>query len=172
MGLPQKSSKSRPQCSCFLHPNLDMAKNLLFSLLACAVQVKAALLPLEYQAIESHAITAPAAPQCTTNSDVVVNGAFFGYPHPSTYAPWTLTTTGSPGCRYISSYNPCQGFTTGFGDSDPNCLYVLRHTHFRTQELTRIPSVNATTAAQVVVPISASKSPLHLIVFTLSSTSS
>ncbi|KAI4098689.1 MAG: hypothetical protein L6R37_006347 [Teloschistes peruensis] len=114
-----------------------MAKSLLFTLLACTLQVNAALLPLNHQAIEPRATT-PAVPKCTTNSDVVVNGAFFGYPRQSNYDPWTLTTTGSPGCRYLTGYTPCQGFTNGFGDSDPNCLFVLVLRPLGQYQLTRI----------------------------------
>lgn len=120
-----------------LYPNANMAKSLLFTLLACTLQVNAALLPLNHQAIEPRATT-PAVPKCTTNSDVVVNGAFFGYPRQSNYDPWTLTTTGSPGCRYLTGYTPCQGFTNGFGDSDPNCLFVLVLRPLGQYQLTRI----------------------------------
>ena len=93
--------------------------------LALSLRASAALLPAKVQDLERRA-TAPAAPACTKNSDVVVNGAFYGYPNPPSYAPFTLTHTGgSPGCQYINGYTPCLAFG-GFGAADPNCLYAAR----------------------------------------------
>ncbi|KAI4212016.1 MAG: hypothetical protein LQ351_005198 [Letrouitia transgressa] len=66
--------------------------------------------------------TTPTAPACTTNSDVVVNGGFYGYPNPPSYAPFSVTSAGgSPGCEYVNGYTPCLG-QGGFGAGDPNCL--------------------------------------------------
>ncbi|KAL8795081.1 MAG: hypothetical protein Q9195_002378 [Heterodermia aff. obscurata] len=88
---------------------------------ALSLRASAAVLPAQVQDLDRRATT-PAAPACTTNSDVVVNGAFYGYPNPPSYAPFTLTHTGgSPGCQYINGYTPCLA-SGGFGAADPNCF--------------------------------------------------
>lgn len=92
--------------------------------LALASRASAARLPVQHQNLEPRATT-PAAPACTTDSDVVVNGGFYGYPNPPSYAPFTLASAvGSPGCQYLNGYTPCLG-SGFFGAGDPNCLYVL-----------------------------------------------
>lgn len=86
-----------------------------------ALQATAALLPVRNLDLEPRATT-PVTPACTADSDVVVNGGFYGYPNPDTYAPFKLgPKVGSPGCQYVHGYTPCLG-TLGFGASDPDCL--------------------------------------------------
>ncbi|CAO1603207.1 hypothetical protein XANCAGTX0491_006799 [Xanthoria calcicola] len=86
-----------------------------------ALQATAALLPVRNSDLEPLATT-PATPACTADSDVVVNGGFYGYPNPDTYAPFMLGhKVGSPGCKYVHGYTPCLG-ALGFGASDPDCF--------------------------------------------------
>ena len=93
----------------------------LFVLQACA-----ALLPADHPNLKPRVTTTtPAGPACTTNSDVVINGGFYGFPDPPSYAPWVQApNVGSPGCRYLNGYTPCMGDNT-FGSNDPNCLSVV-----------------------------------------------
>lgn len=94
-----------------------------------ALQATAALLPVDHQGLEPRATTSAAVPACTPNSDVVVNGGFYGSPNPDTYAPFKLApTVGSPGCQYTHGYTPCMG-SSGYGAVDPDCLYLLPAAH-------------------------------------------
>lgn len=97
-----------------------MFELVLVTLGVCALRVTAMLLPHGQSDLESRAT----APTCTVNSDVAVNGAFYGYPNPLSYAPWTVTATGGQeGCKYITDYTASLALNT-FGGGDPNCLYV------------------------------------------------
>lgn len=95
-----------------------MFKVVLVALGVCALHVNTMLLPQGQSDLEPRATV----PACAVNSDVVVNGAFYGYPNPPSYAPWTVEATGGqPGCKYLNDYATCLGLNM-FGGSDPNCL--------------------------------------------------
>ena len=98
--------------------------HLFLATLAFGLRASAVLIPAKAQNLEQRATTTPVAPACTADSDVVVNGAFYGYPNQPSYAPFQLApTVGSPGCIYVNGYTPCLG-TGGFGAADPDCLCV------------------------------------------------
>lgn len=111
----------------YLRPLSDRMR-LLSVVSILALQAGAALVPFGKRDIESRATT-PAAPGCTSGSEAIVNGAFYGYPNQDTYAPFKLApTVGNPGCKYTHGYTPCLG-NGGFGAGDPDCLYVDAFKH-------------------------------------------
>ncbi|KAL8712494.1 MAG: hypothetical protein Q9220_003342 [cf. Caloplaca sp. 1 TL-2023] len=71
--------------------------------------------------VEARAIE-PTPSTYNPSTDVVVNGGFYGYPSPPSYAPFNVTPApGNPGCTYISnSYDLCQAVL--LGDYNPNCF--------------------------------------------------
>ncbi|KAL8691002.1 MAG: hypothetical protein Q9218_003678 [Villophora microphyllina] len=98
-----------------------MARFILLTLAASAVALggNAALLPNPIQDVEPRA----ARPTCVPDSNVVVNGDFYGYLNPPSYAPFTVSSSGGgPGCKYLNDYRACQGFGGPFDESDPNCF--------------------------------------------------
>ncbi|KAL8635860.1 MAG: hypothetical protein Q9228_006688 [Teloschistes exilis] len=95
-----------------------MFKLILVTLGVCALRVNTMLLPYGQSDLESRAT----APACTGNSNIAVNGGFYGYPNPPSYTPWTVTATGGQaGCKYLNDYTVCLALNT-FGGGDPNCF--------------------------------------------------